>query len=155
MLRAVAIAFISILIFSSSSFAQFKDVPVGHWSNKAIYDLVKKGITQGYPDGTFRGNNNMTRYETAIFLSKLAALAGFDSSSRTAVDEKLIAEFRSEIAGLKASLKEVKEAPEAKVSGSIQFDYISGSTLSDTRESASVLNCRVKTRIEDRERAHV
>ena|GEM_PF-1432996 len=49
----------------------FKDVPVKHWATSAVYDLVSLGITQGYPDGTFRGNKNITRYETAMFVSRL------------------------------------------------------------------------------------
>jgi len=55
---------------------KLKDVPDDHWAAAAVYDLVKMGITKGYPDGTFRGNKPITRYETAIFLSKLAKAVG-------------------------------------------------------------------------------
>lgn len=52
------------------------DLPPDHWAAKSVYDLVQMGITQGYPDGTFRGNKPITRYETAIFLDKLAKVIG-------------------------------------------------------------------------------
>ena len=55
---------------------KLKDVPANHWAAKPVYNLVKMGITNGYPDGTFRGTKNITRYEAAIFLSKLAEKIG-------------------------------------------------------------------------------
>ncbi|MBI5078997.1 S-layer homology domain-containing protein [Candidatus Saganbacteria bacterium] len=58
---------------------KMRDVPPDHWAASAVYDLIKLGVTKGYPDGTFRGNKPINRYETAIFLSKLAkALSGQD-----------------------------------------------------------------------------
>jgi len=65
----------------SLAFAQekLKDVPDSHWAASAVYDLIKLGITKGYPDGTFRGNKPITRYETAIFLSKLVKALGTEN----------------------------------------------------------------------------
>src|SRR3989339_2054193 len=65
-------------VMSAAAFAEvkFKDVPADHWAAKSVYDLVKLGVTQGYPDGTFRGKKNITRFETAIFLSKLSEKLG-------------------------------------------------------------------------------
>jgi len=53
---------------------KFKDLPDDHWAASAVYDLVRMGVTKGYPDGTFRGNKKISRYETAVFLSKLATV---------------------------------------------------------------------------------
>ncbi|WP_344870032.1 S-layer homology domain-containing protein [Deinococcus aetherius] len=47
------------------------DVPAGHWAKDAIDRLVSQGIILGYPDGTYRGTQNLTRYEAAVILARL------------------------------------------------------------------------------------
>jgi hypothetical protein len=42
------------------------DVPTGHWAYDAVAQLVKDGLIVGYPDGQFKGNRPMTRYEAAV-----------------------------------------------------------------------------------------
>lgn len=49
----------------------FSDVPQGHWAAEAVEALVKAGILTGFPDGTFRGNDPVTRYQMAITLHRL------------------------------------------------------------------------------------
>lgn len=49
----------------------FKDVPTDHWAYQAVTDLQQKGILLGYPDGYFRGNRTLTRYEFAVALERL------------------------------------------------------------------------------------
>ncbi|MBR7025212.1 MAG: S-layer homology domain-containing protein [Selenomonadaceae bacterium] len=48
----------------------FSDVPAGHWASKFVKTLATKGINEGYGDGTFRGDRNITRYEAAMMLAK-------------------------------------------------------------------------------------
>lgn len=47
----------------------FQDVPKGHWAYDFVKDLSDKGYLVGYPDGTFKGDKPMTRYEfaTAVY----------------------------------------------------------------------------------------
>jgi len=80
----------------ASAQMKFKDVPDSHWAAPAVYDLVKLGVTKGYPDGTFRGTKQITRYETAVFLSKLSQAIG--SGADVQAD---IRALRNEIAALK------------------------------------------------------
>ncbi|WP_019010549.1 S-layer homology domain-containing protein [Deinococcus aquatilis] len=47
------------------------DVPAGHWAKDAIDRLVERGIILGYPDGTFRGTQNLTRYEAAVIIARV------------------------------------------------------------------------------------
>ena len=49
----------------------FMDVPVNHWACKSIALLAADGIEEGYGDGTFLGNKNITRYETASMIAKI------------------------------------------------------------------------------------
>ncbi len=45
--------------------AKFKDTK-GHWAEDTIDEMADKGILNGYPDGTFRPNENMTRAQVAV-----------------------------------------------------------------------------------------
>jgi archaellum component FlaC len=51
--------------------AQFSDVPAGHWAKEAVEALAARGILVGFPDGTFRGNENLTRYQAALIIYRL------------------------------------------------------------------------------------
>lgn len=51
----------------------FSDVPYNHWAVDYIWWLKNNGISVGYPDGTFRPNNNITRAEMAVMLKKTAS----------------------------------------------------------------------------------
>lgn len=51
----------------------FSDVPSGHWAGGAVTILAERGINEGYGNGTFMGNRNITRYETAMMLSRALA----------------------------------------------------------------------------------
>ncbi len=103
-----AILFLCLFLTISPAFAQkeikFKDVPDTHWAAKSVYDLVRLGVTQGYPDGTFRGEKYITRYETAMFLSKLATAIGTDAG----VD---VSALKSDIKALKTEISALRRQP--------------------------------------------
>jgi len=105
---------VAVLLIAAPSFAEtpFKDVPENHWAKWAVNDLVKLGVTQGYPDGTFRGSKNITRYETAIFLSKLAAAIGEGKA-----EEVDLSSIKADIQALKAEIAALKETPEEETRG--------------------------------------
>lgn len=48
-----------------------RDIPASHWAQAAVSLLMQRGILTGYPDGTFRGAQPMTRYEVALILARL------------------------------------------------------------------------------------
>lgn len=56
---------------AASQVPTLTDVPAGHWAKDAIDRLVSQGIILGYPDGTYRGSQNLTRYEAAVILARL------------------------------------------------------------------------------------
>ncbi|MCS6949647.1 MAG: S-layer homology domain-containing protein [bacterium] len=49
---------------------EFRDVPADHWAAAAVKEVVAKGIMKGFPDGTFRGDQPVTRYELAVTLAR-------------------------------------------------------------------------------------
>ena len=68
----------------------FPDVPENHWVYEYVKELVKQGAIDGYPDGTFKGDRMMTRYEFAAMLYK-AMQKGIN------VDKKILDEFEVEL----------------------------------------------------------
>lgn len=52
----------------------FSDIPAGHYAQEAVQKITAAGLILGFPDGTYRGNENLTRYQAAIILSRLIDL---------------------------------------------------------------------------------
>ena len=50
---------------------QFRDIPAGHWARQAVDFAVQCGLIEGFPDGTFRGSQNLTRYQAALIFFRL------------------------------------------------------------------------------------
>lgn len=51
----------------------FPDVPENHWASDAVAALAAKGLVEGYPDGTFKGDRATSRWETAMIVARLLA----------------------------------------------------------------------------------
>ncbi|PUU87861.1 MAG: S-layer protein [Halanaerobium sp.] len=67
----ITIALILVVALAMPAFGQsFSDVPSDHWAYNAINKLVAAGIVEGYPDGEYKGSQNMTRYEMAVMVSR-------------------------------------------------------------------------------------
>ena len=60
----------------------FSDLPSNNYFYNSVTTLAAKGIMQGYGDGTFRGDKNITRYEMALNVAKLLASANALGGSR-------------------------------------------------------------------------
>jgi len=69
LLVAVLAVIVAAPVFAQANPAQ--TVPFDHWAYDAVQQLVDKGIIIGYPDGTFKGDRAMTRYEFAMAISRL------------------------------------------------------------------------------------
>ncbi|ANE43282.1 S-layer homology domain-containing protein [Deinococcus puniceus] len=65
---------------------QFTDVPAGHWAKDAVDLIVQRGLIQGFPDGTFRGNESLTRYQAALVFYRLLQSGQLSNSSLSATD---------------------------------------------------------------------
>lgn len=68
----------------------FPDVPENHWAYEAVNDLARRGLVEGYPDGTFGGDRTLTRYEFAQIVYNAL-------QKGAAVDDRLVDEFRPEL----------------------------------------------------------
>lgn len=59
---------VAIFLVLSISMAAFRDIPKGHWAESFVTRLEEAGIATGFPDGTYRGDEAITRYQIAVFL---------------------------------------------------------------------------------------
>ena len=76
------------LAIDPSKTAEFPDVPQNHWAYQYISQLAGNGILVGYPDGTFKGDVKMTRYEFATMLYRaLQNGAPIDDNMKRAMNE--------------------------------------------------------------------
>lgn len=57
----------------NSSSNPFPDVPASHWAYDSVRKLAAVGVVEGFRDGTFRGDRNATRYDTALYAAHLLA----------------------------------------------------------------------------------
>ena len=93
---AVAAAFVVGASANVSAAANpFSDVPAGHWAYNSVSKLAAEGIIEGYGDGTYRGDRNITRYEMAQMIAK--AMAKNPTGANKAELDRLAAEFRDEL----------------------------------------------------------
>ena len=78
----------------------FSDVSVNDWAYQAVSDLSAQGVVEGYPDGTFKGERNVTRYEIAQIVARLMAKEDQLNAEQQATLNKLAGEYADELANL-------------------------------------------------------
>lgn len=69
----------------------FPDIPTNHWAYEAVSDLSRRGLVEGYPDGTFGGDRMLTRYEFAQIVYRAI-------QDGVTVNDRLATEFSPEMA---------------------------------------------------------
>ena len=100
----------------------FSDVPAGHWAYNSIAKLAAAGVVEGYGDGTYRGDRNITRYEMAQMVAK--AMAKNPSGVNKAELDRLAAEFRDELDALGVRVAELEKYADKVVwNGKIEYTY--------------------------------
>lgn len=140
-LAVVLAAVLSLALVAPALAQPFADVPTDHWAYDAIAELAAKGLIEGYPDGSFKGDRAMTRYEMAMVVARLlarieaikipplpgdlvrtpalTAAQAANAAARAAIDarltaklgtiQRLVAEFRAELAALGVRVTAVEE----------------------------------------------
>ena len=102
MKKILAIAAAAALTAGVSAFAAnpFSDVSPDDWAYQAVSDLSDQGVVEGYPDGTFKGERNITRYELAQIIARLMAKEDQLNAEQRATLDKLAGEYADELANL-------------------------------------------------------
>ena len=86
----------------TSAFAAnpFSDVTPQDWAYQAVAQLASQGIINGYPDGTFKGQNNITRFEMAQMVAKALVRQDRVDAEQNAIINRLANEFSAELNNL-------------------------------------------------------
>ena len=102
MKKILAMAAVAALAAGASVYAAnpFSDVSTSDWAYQAVSDLSSQGVVEGYPDGTFKGENNITRYEMAQIIARLMAKEDQLNAEQRATVDKLAGEYADELDNL-------------------------------------------------------
>ena len=147
---------------ASTTFAAanpFSDVPADHWAYDAVTQLAADGVIEGYGDTTFRGQQNITRYEMAQMIAKAMARTDVSASDKALID-KLVAEFSDELNNLGVRVSNLeRNADNVKWNGQARYRYWSqryeqkdGSTKKQNKDQ---LNFRLEPSAEVNKNWHV
>jgi hypothetical protein len=113
---AVALACIALAVLPARAAATpLADVPSSHWAYAAIQTLAADGLIDGYPDGSFKGDRPLTRYEMAAIVARVIAKIEADgaaTASKTDLDvlQKLIDALKDELDALGVRVTTLEDA---------------------------------------------
>ena len=102
MKKILALAAVAALTAGVSAYAAnpFSDVTPSDWAYQAVVGLSEQGVVEGYPDGTFKGERNITRYEMAQIIARMLAKEDQLNAEQRATLDKLAGEYADELANL-------------------------------------------------------
>ncbi|WP_301893723.1 S-layer homology domain-containing protein [Mitsuokella multacida] len=147
---------------ASTTFAAanpFSDVPADHWAYDAVSQLAADGVIEGYGDTTFRGNQNITRYEMAQMIAKAMAKTDVSAADKALID-KLAAEFSDELNNLGVRVSNLeRNADNVKWNGQVRYRYWSqryeNEKGSKDKKNTDQLNFRLEPSAEVNKNWHV
>ena len=105
------------IVMTSSAFAALPptDVQKTHWAYESIMKILDSGLMEGYPDGSFRGQQTIDRYEMAVFVARLLdVLAGIQ------------ADYEQKVGGIEGRVAELEKRPSAVQSDNQMIKEILG-----------------------------
>ena len=102
----------------------FNDIPQNHWAYDAVEMLQEKGLVEGYPDGYFKGDRPVTRYEMAMAVARIIArieqleasvpqmpdLSVYATKNDLETINKLTEEFHKELDSLGIRVSNIEES---------------------------------------------
>ena len=139
MKKILALAAVAALTAGVSAYAAnpFSDVTADDWAYQAVSDLSAQGVVEGYPDGTFKGEKNMTRYELAQIVARLMAKEDQLNAEQQATLDKLAGEYADELANLGVRVSNLeKKVGNLYWSGDARMRYLHNSKEGTTGKDA-------------------
>ena len=102
----------------------FSDVTPDSWAYQAVSQLAASGIVNGYPDGTFKGQNDITRFEMAQMIAKAMANQDRANAEQQAMINRLADEFSNELNNLGVRVARLEDrVGNVKVTGDARLRY--------------------------------
>ena len=149
MKKILALAAVAALTAGVSAYAAnpFSDVTPDDWAFQAVSDLSVQGVVEGYPDGSFKGERNMTRYELAQIIARLMAKEDQLNAQQQATLDKLAGEYADELANLGVRVANLeKKVGNISWSGDARMQY--QHNLDGAKDHADDWNGRMRINVE-------
>ena len=149
MKKILALAAVAALTAGVSAYAAnpFSDVTPDDWAFQAVSDLSAQGVVEGYPDGSFKGERNMTRYELAQIIARLMAKEDQLNAEQQATLDKLAGEYADELANLGVRVANLeKKVGNISWSGDARMQY--QHALADVTKHEDDWNGRMRINVE-------
>lgn len=147
LLKTTLAALFAATAFNVSAANPFADVDTSSWAYQAVSQLSDQGVVDGYPDGTFKGDKNVSRYELAQIIARLMAKEESLNDSQRATVQKLSAEYAGELQSLGVRVKELEKktgnlsnVTEIRVQDIPRYDNV----YKDNKSSHDELSLRVR-----------
>lgn len=145
-IKVALAALLACSAFSASAASPFSDVDHNDWSYKAVAELSAQGVVDGYPDGSFKGNKEISRFETAQIVARLLAKENSLNNEQKASVHKLANAYSDELKQLGVRVDNVEKKlgktdliTEIRVSGMNRYDNV----FKDTKKSHYEFGARV------------
>ena len=151
MKKILALAAVAALTAGVSAYAAnpFSDVTADDWAYQAVSDLSAQGVVEGYPDGTFKGERNMTRYELAQIIARLMAKEDQLNAEQQATLDKLAGEYADELANLGVRVANLeKKVGNISWSGDARMQYQHALAEGSRTKHADNWNGRMRINVE-------
>jgi hypothetical protein len=147
LLKTAMAALFATAAFTVSAANPFADVDTSSWAYQAVSQLSDQGVVEGYPDGTFKGDKNVSRYELAQIIARLMAKEDSLNDSQKAAVQKLSAEYADDLQNLGVRVKELEKKTgnlstitELRVQDIPRYDNV----YKDSKSSHDELSLRVR-----------
>lgn len=147
LLKTAMAALFATAAFTVSAANPFADVDTSSWAYQAVCQLSDQGVVEGYPDGTFKGDKNVSRYELAQIIARLMAKEDSLNDSQKAMVQKLSAEYADDLQNLGVRVKELEKKTgnlstitELRVQDIPRYDNV----YKDNKSSHDELSLRVR-----------
>ena len=151
MKKILALAAVAALTAGVSAYAAnpFSDVTADDWAYQAVSDLSAQGVVEGYPDGSFKGERNMTRYELAQIIARLMAKEDQLNAEQQATLDKLAGEYADELANLGVRVANLeKKVGNISWSGDARMQYQHALADGSRTEHADLWSGRMRINVE-------
>ena len=151
MKKILALAAVAALTAGVSAYAAnpFSDVTPDDWAFQAVSDLSVQGVVEGYPDGSFKGERNMTRYELAQIIARLMAKEDQLNAEQQATLDKLAGEYADELANLGVRVANLeKKVGNLSWSGDARMQYQHALNADGKAKDADVWSGRMRINVQ-------
>lgn len=156
-IKVALAALLACSAFSASAASPFSDVDHNDWSYKAVAELSAQGVVDGYPDGSFKGNKEISRFETAQIVARLLAKENSLNNEQKASVHKLANAYSDELKQLGVRVDNIEKKlgktaliTEIRVSGMNRYDNVFKSTKKSHYEFGARVGFNTITKVNPR-----